>query len=419
MANINTWVKIGVRNLFKNKRRSFFTMGAIALGFAAVNIFGGFTAYMFRGLEDSFIYAQANGHLALFRKGFLTEGALNPEKYLFTETDLATVQEVCAGFPEVDIVAPQLALSGLISNGKVSTIFVGVGKVPSKMRAIRDKGKGLIGRVKLYDGKDLEDDDLRGVGLSKGLADKLKLGFDSDLTLMGPTIDGQMNALDAMLYQLFDAPSEVLNDKMVGMTFKFAQTLYDSKSADRITVLLKNQRNLEKVKQSLEEALAAKGVPVDIKTWEELSFSFLKIRDMFTIIFLFVFIIVFVIVVLSVVNTISMAVMERTREIGTLRSLGLRRKGVVMLFAIESAMLGLFGSLMGLILTLASWLAIYISKPTWVPPTVTKRVPLEIYIVPEYIVLSLVFLVILAIIAAVLPARRAARMSIIDALGHV
>ena len=92
MANINTWVKIGVRNLFKNKRRSFFTMGAIALGFAAVNIFGGFTAYMFRGLEDSFIYAQANGHLALFKKGFLTEGALNPEKYLFTESDLATVQ---------------------------------------------------------------------------------------------------------------------------------------------------------------------------------------------------------------------------------------------------------------------------------------------------------------------------------------
>ena len=59
------------------------------------------------------------------------------------------------------------------------------------------------------------------------------------------------------------------------------------------------------------------------------------------------------------------------------------------------------------------------NQPTWVPPTVTKRVPLEIYIVPEYIVLSLVFLIILAIIAAVLPARRAARMSIIDALGHV
>ena len=65
---MNTCIKIGIRSLFKNKRRELFTMGAIALGYGAVNVFGGFTEYLFHSLEDSYIYAQASGHLTIFKK---------------------------------------------------------------------------------------------------------------------------------------------------------------------------------------------------------------------------------------------------------------------------------------------------------------------------------------------------------------
>ncbi|MGH8056339.1 MAG: ABC transporter permease [Candidatus Entotheonellia bacterium] len=121
---------------------------------------------------------------------------------------------------------------------------------------------------------------------------------------------------------------------------------------------------------------------------------------------------------MSVINTISMAVMERIKEIGTLRALGVKRKGIVWLFAIESAMLGVFGSMVGFGLTLLSWWIVRALQPTWTPPIITQRLPLEIYLVPGYLILSLLLLVVLSVAAASLPAHRAAYQRIVDALGH-
>jgi putative ABC transport system permease protein len=201
---------------------------------------------------------------------------------------------------------------------------------------------------------------------------------------------------------------------------KFAQSLLDTNSVDRLAVLLDDGGKSDTMKPALTREFAQRKLEVEIRTWKELDPMYEKARDMFDIIFLFIFLIVFVIVVMSVINTMSMAVMERTREIGTLRALGVKRKGIVSLFAIESAMLGIVGCILGVGSTLASWLIINVAvKPTWVPPIVTTSVPLEIYLVPEYMLYSTVFLVVLSIGAAISPATKATRQEIVVALGHV
>jgi putative ABC transport system permease protein len=81
-------------------------------------------------------------------------------------------------------------------------------------------------------------------------------------------------------------------------------------------------------------------------------------------------------------------------------------------------MLGMLGSILGISLTLISWLVVEIFKPSWIPPIITKRLPLEIHLVPAYAIFSVLLLVILSIGAASLPARRAAHQSIVEALGH-
>lgn len=412
-----TWVKIAIRNLRKNGRRSFFTVLAIGLGFSAVNVFGGFTAYIFASLKDAHIYAQASGHLTIFKKAFLTSGKLDPVSYLLSEAETLSVKEVLGDFPQVCVVTAQLRFSGLLSNGDVSTIFVALGRVPSDVRAIRSRAPGMVGKMKLFDGKPLEDDILYGIGLSSGLAEKFNFELGSDAIAMAPTVEGQINALDVQVFQMLEAPV-ALNDKLMLVPLKFAQSLSDTTSVDRLTVLLHDDEQTESVKAFLTRELSTRGLDVEVKTWKELSPFYTKVKDMFDIIFLFIFVIVFIIVVMSVVNTISMAVMERTTEIGTLRALGLKRRGIVKLFAIESALLGLFGSALGVCLTGMSWGIVTVVRPTWIPPGITRRVPLEVYIVPEYMVFSMLFLVFLSLIAAVLPARKAARMDIVDALGH-
>jgi putative ABC transport system permease protein len=413
-----TWIKLAMRNLFRNRRRSLFTILAIGLGFAAVNTLGGFTEYIFTNLRDSYIYVQGNGHLTIFKKGFLQDGKLNPTRYLLDETEVGIIQETLRRHPEVLVVTPQLHISGLLSNGKVSTIVLAVGRVPSDFRTIKSHARGMLASIQPFAGKPLEDDVIYGVGLSRGLAEQFKFGVGSNPVALASTISGQVNALDAQVFQLFDSPEEALQDKLMLVPLKFAQSLYDTTSVDRITVLLNRTEQTEAIRPRLAQEFADLGLQLEIKSWNELSSFYTKVKHMFNVIFLFAFLIVFTIVVMSVINTVSMAIMERTREIGTLRALGFQRRGLVGLFAVESMLLGALGSVLGIILTLLTWSGIAVFKPTWVPPQIAFRVPLEVYLVPDYMVYSILSMVALSLLAASLPAHKAARMEIVSALGH-
>jgi putative ABC transport system permease protein len=413
-----TWITLAVRNLFRNWRRSLFTIFAIGLGFLAVNALGGFTAYIFTSLKDSYIYAEANGHLTIFKTGFLDKGKLDPTLYLLTEEQLKAIRQVLSRHREVVVATPQLQISGLFSNGQVSTIFVASGRVPSDINAISRRGTGPMKKVKLYDGEPLTDDVIYGIGVSHGLAQQLGLKLGSSAVAMAPTISGQINALDAQLVQMIDAPIEALEDKLATVPLKFAQNLYDTTSVDRVTVLLENNDQTYSMRTLLASEFAAAGLNVEIKTWNELSPFYSKVKKMFDVIFFITFLIVFTIVVMSVVNTITMAVMERTREIGTLRALGMKRRGIIALFSLESMILGGFGSLLGASLTLLVVYLISLLQPTWIPPQIAREVPLQIHLVPDYWAYSFILLLLLSLLSAILPARKAARLEITSALGY-
>jgi putative ABC transport system permease protein len=143
------------------------------------------------------------------------------------------------------------------------------------------------------------------------------------------------------------------------------------------------------------------------------------VKNMFDLIFMFLFSIVFIVVLMSIVNTLSMSVMERVREIGTLRALGMRRGGIVSIFAAEGAALGLIGCLLGVVLSVALGSAINFAHLTYTPPASSSAVPLSLAILPATQALTLILLSLVSMIAACWPARRAAHIEIVDALGHV
>lgn len=413
---MNAFLKIALRNLIKNRRRSMFTILAIALGFSAVSLFGGFAQYMYIGTRDMAIYARCNGHLTIFKEGFLEKGQLDPGRYLISPKELEAIRDFCSKIPQVDLLAPHLMISGLATNGKVSTIFMAQGITPSIVDAFLDR---INYQIDDADGKKLEDSQIYGVGMARGLAELLGLKLGSDAVAFTNTVDGQMNALDMQVFQLFNTDLDLLNDKVMRVPLKFAQTLYDTDSVDRIAILLYNHEDTFKIRDELQRLLSAHLPDFEVKTWVEMSDWYRKIKAMFDVIFAFLFIIVFVIVITSVVNTMSMAVVERTREIGTLRSLGLKRRGVMILFALESLFLGLLGTLAGLALTFSGSLAVDIIEPTWVPPAVTSRVPIMIFLSCNQMVISFICLMFLCLVASLLPARRAARQNVVNALGHV
>jgi len=409
------WIKIALRNILKNRRRSFVTLLAIAMGFAAVSIFRGYIHNTYEGLRQSAIRGEGLGHLTIYKEGWLEKGKADPDRYMFSQKEFQRLIDLVEENEDVILATPQINISGLVSNGRTSTIFLANGVIPQDEKTI----KGAWASFRPVKGDGLSDKKPYGVEIAEDLASHLDLGPGSYGVVMATTLDGQMNALDIEVAGVYDTGSDATNDKYMRVPLVFAQSLYDTEKADRLVVLLNHWEKTETVRNRLLGKLSVAGLRCEIKTWNELSLFYSKVKGMFDMIFLFIFVIVLIIVVMSVVNTMGMAVLERTREIGTLRALGLKQRGVSILFAIEGAMLGLLGTIFGVILNVAVWGVIRIVEPTYIPPGVSTPVPLIVNLVPQAMLILMVFLILLSLIAAILPARRAARQNVVHALGHV
>ena len=409
------WIKIAFRNIVKNKRRSFVTLLAIATGFAAVSLFRGYADNTYWGLRQMAVRGEGLGHLTIYKRGWLKKGKIDPYRYMFSKEEIQRIIELVEEDDDVILATPQTHISGLVSNGHSSAIFLANGVIPRDEKII----KGSWAAFRPVKGDVLSDTKLYGVEMAEDLASHLDLKPGSDAVVMASTLDGQMNALDIEVIGVYDTGSDATNDKYIRVPFAFAQSLYDTDKADRVVVLLDDWKNTERARTLLLSVLSGEGLDPEIRTWNELSLFYSKVKGMFDMIFMFLFFIVLVIVVMSVVNTMGMAVIERTREIGTLRALGLKRRGVGLLFAIEGAMIGLLGSILGIVLNVAVWAIIRAVEPTYIPPGVSTPVSLIVNLVPQAMLMLAIFLIVLSLIAAILPARRAARQNVVDALGHV
>lgn len=115
-----------------------------------------------------------------------------------------------------------------------------------------------------------------------------------------------------------------------------------------------------------------------------------------------------VIAVLSIVNTLALSVIERTREIGLMRAVGLGRGQLGGVITVESVLTALFGTLTGMVIgvSLASTL-----------PTIFKDDGLRILDIPwGQLLIMLGLTVVIGVLAAIWPAIRAARLPVLDAV---
>lgn len=412
------WLTISLRNIYKNGRRSLTTILAIALGFGGINIFQGYVHSTYEGLTSSAIHGEALGHLTIFKKDFQTQGKLHPEKYQFNRDEVETITRILRSDPAVELVTPRLSVAGILSNGKNSTIFIAEGLVPADDAVIR----GDLTKYTAFSGVYLSDQERSGVVIGADLASMLSLKLGDDAVVLSNTYSGMANALDAKVKGIFNTGMAATNDKMVLMTFRHVQDLVDYQGAERLIVLLKDGNTVSGARaagDAMQVVLARAGFDTEIKTWAELSVFYSQVKNLFDMIFFFIFTIVLIIVVMSVINTMGMTVMERTREIGTMRSLGLKRYGVTVLFTTEGMLLGFLGSVIGAALFFGIYVLIAITNPTYVPPSSSGPVPLRVDLVWSALGRNMLAMLALSMLAAFVPARRSARLSIVDALGHV
>ena len=217
-----------------------------------------------------------------------------------------------------------------------------------------------------------------------------------------------------------------LDDIFMEMHLAQAQKLIFGGVAPQVTAIqlqLRHTHQIPQAKARLNQLLATtwKDEPLEVQDFEVLNPFYGQAVGMFAAIFGFMAVLIGAIVLFTVGNTMSMAVVERTVEIGTLRAIGLRRGGIRRLFMVEGMLLGSTGAMLGLCVALGLASLINHSGFTWTPPGYVYAYPLKVRVwgnVPLMLG-SAVGLVVVAIVSAWWPANRASRLAIVDALRHV
>jgi putative ABC transport system permease protein len=415
--------KLALRGMMRNRRRSMMTLLAIALGFSAITLFAGYTHNVYDGLARQSIHGELLGHLTLTKRGMRKEGKLDPERYMLTAKEVSAITALLQSEAHVALISPRLALSGLVSNGRASTIFIAEGIEPAAVVKLREgalteeeRKSGMFENMKMR----LDAEHAEVASLSEGLVEMLHLKVGGQAAVLVNTLTGQANALDITLGYSFNTGNAGSNDKFAFVTLALARTLLDAEGrADRLVILLDEVNQTEPMRTRLTEKLNAAGFDVEIKTWQELSDFYTQVHGMFDMIFGFIFCIVLTVVIMSVANSMGMTVVERTREIGTLRAIGLKRSGVVRLFTMESMLLTLIGCASGLLITLGVRWGINLANISYVPPNSAGAVPLLVDMDSGRTIFTFILMSVVGTLAAYMPARRAAKKDIIDALGHV
>lgn len=459
--------KIAFRNILRNRRRSAMTLLAIAVGAMGVLLFGEFVRFVTAGLETNAV--QKVGHLTVFRTGYFAFGAGNPAEYGIDDyagvVDLIRSDALLG--PRLNVVTPIVSLAGIAGNFDLdaSRTFMGTGVVPSERdRLSRWDEHGVNRRRPLVESGLRDDDETRGlvgVGLARvlGFCERLKIGDCPPRPKArqpdGPALDGQLAGLaqeertphvgaegaprlDLLAATAGGAPNVVsmvvsraepqgareLDDIFIAMHIGLAQKLVYGRSppkATGIVVQLHHTGDLAMARQRLNALFAARHLQLEVHDFAELQPFYTQAVGMFRAIFLFISLIMGVIVLFTVVNTMGMTVMERTTEIGSARAMGVRRSGIRRLFVIEGMTLGAIGATVGALLAQAIASGVNSGGMTWTPPGQATPVPLEILTAGSagFVTRVWVGLVIAAMVAALIPANRGARLPVVDALRHV
>ena len=401
------WLMFAWKNVMRNRRRSLTAMLITALGTAAVLGSGGFALFTYESLEE--MTARDTGHVVVAQaRGFEGDEDVPLQHGL---TDWQALAAKFAALPEVRAVAPRVQFSGLISNGDKSAVFVGSGVVPEIDFRLRGPQMNFIaGQAPATNAPAPE------VVIGNELARLMKAKVGSSLTLLATTTEGNLNAVDVIVSGIASVGVPEIDKRLVLADLGSVQKLLLSDKVGTLSIYLKETGGTEAIAARVREMQPE----LAVKTWRDLAVFYQAVRSLYNRIFGILGVIMICIVLFAMSNTLGMAVVERTREIGTLRAIGTLPAEIVRNFVLEGMLIGAAGAAAGMLLAgVATVFLLFAGIEMPPPPGRSAGYPLFLSFSPLlYGAVSLVVIV-LAAGAAWLVSSRAARKPVTEALAHV
>jgi putative ABC transport system permease protein len=303
----------------------------------------------------------------------------------------------------------------MLSNGVKSSVFMGSAVDPDTEHRMGFDPRVVSGGQLSSNAKG-EAEALVGTGVARSMSVKVGDG----LTILAVTADGALNGIDVQIVGIVSTGFKDLDDRYLRITLPSAQRLLQSDRVTNLVVGLDKTENTDAVAAAIAPRLRGQAQELVLKKWIELAAYYKQVRTLFSGIFLFLGIIVFFMVLMASVNTLLMAMFERTREIGTMLAMGTPRRWIVALFMVEATLTGILGAAVGVLggnLLGAALNAANLHLPA--PPGTSFDMLFNVLHVPSLMIGASVMVIVSLALASILPAIRASRLEIAEALAHV
>lgn len=397
-------LKIAWRNIWRNPWRSAIVLLAITFGLWGSNLISALANGMVLGQIGTAINSEV-AHITLQEKNYPLQEEL---KYNFEQDQ---VEEKLDQLPEDVEYSHRVVVAGMLSSaGSIQGLtFLGIN--PETEKSVVDIHQHIV-KGNYFDSLTSASPIL----ISQKTADDLKVKLNSKLVANFPDVNNEV------VYGLF---------RVIGI-YKTNNQPYDEQNAfvlhHDLSAMLHLDSNLvqstlvkhvntddldvRSLKQKVEELLPG----YSVQSWEDLKPELVISRDMMAKYMYIVLIIVLVALVFVIVNSMLMVILERTKEIGTLRALGMNKTKVVLMIFYETVIQSMLGGVLG---TLFSYIVVQyfqmnglqfdsVSKGLEAygyPSVFYPYLPLESYIV------SIVLVFITALLSSIPPVRRALKLN--------
>jgi len=409
MKNI---IKMSFRNLLRSGRRTVLTASLITIGVMFVLVYaalsGSFKDYMVGQVTDSML-----GHIQIHKKGYVASVDNLPLDKNLNEKQIEIITELLDENKFVESYTFRLKLGTMFSNYVASTNIRLNGINP------QNEAKTLPLFSSRLDGIDTTSLKEGSILVPELIAKGMKVSKGDTVVLVATNQKGSVNGMNFKVAGTIE-PISGPGGRDGYIHIKDVKKLLRLKEVEvsEVVIRLKDASKLDKAMKLLKpltELKNQKGKPIfEVHAWKKLS-PFYNIVKMLDIMDMSIKIILISIVLISILNVMVMSVYERIKEIGTIAAMGTTPSTITKLFLTEGLMLGVFGAIVGSIL---SFIIVFIINAVGITFSFGRQDSLTLnptLSLNEVLVVG-VIVILISLIASISPARKAANLNPVDAL---
>lgn len=401
-------IAIALRNVFRNKRRSILNIIALSLA-TSLMVLGlgwveGYHTYVYRAMQNF-----ESGEVQLIPEGYLDEGRRLPLD--INLSGYTGLQRKLKAIPGIREATGRIDFALRLSNRVESIYLVG--------RAIDPASEANTTVLADY----IEEGSYLGNGngdilIGKELATRMGADPGDTVYLVAQDRYGVENFTDIRVAGIFHYGFPPIDKNVVFLDLKSAMRLLDME--DRVTrVVMRLDPPLSPADGTA--LLAAHELPGEAHSWKTFAQATVSAVEADSNTFYVMLVILYLLIVLGLLNSMSMSVHERTREIGTLKAIGMKRRSVVLMLMAESGWLALIAALIAIILSLPLiWYlgSIGIDISAQMPEEIPVPFGEQFYadFKGRHFLFSIAVASLSALIGTLRPAKKAARLMVADAM---